>query len=311
MTTQLSRPPSSPTGTRAPRRRLRRGARALTVALAVGASATVAAAPPAQAAPALVFMLSSTIDGEKFDFYRTGPTNGYSQEYRVCSTAIDGPGLETCMDYRVEFDARSEEGVLTALDTGELHERRLMTGEQNHVYVRRAAQSAYTPPALPDGARQTEIINLHNADLGFQRFRRADGAEILRAWAPRSAGTVNGAPRVESIDLRTASPGDRANANTFMAQVREAQRQRTTTGNVMVASRWWVGLVGTGASLHAYRYGSHGVGGILMTLGAIAFFFAPRYDAPMAMHNAMRAADDAFAAVWGYDPVSDWADNAR
>lgn len=311
MTTPPPRPPSPAADTRAPRRRrLLRGVRALTVALAVGASATVVAAPPAQAA-ASVFMLSSTIDGKKFDFYRTGAANGYSQEYRVCSTAIDGPGLETCMDYRVEFDIRSEEGVLTALDSGKLHERRLMTGEQNHVYVRRAAQAAYTPPALPAGARQTEIVNMGNGDLGFQRFRRADGAQILRAWAPRSAGTVNGDPRVESIDLGSASAGDRANANTFMAQVREAQRQRTTLGNVTVASRWWVGLVGTGASLEAYRYGSHGVGGILMTLGAIAFFFAPRYDAPMAMHNAMRAADDAFAALWGYDPVVDWADNAR
>jgi hypothetical protein len=310
MTTQLSRPLPPPVDARA-RRRLLRGARALTVALAVGASATVAAAPPAQAAPASVFMLSSTIDGQKFDFYRTGATSGYRQDYRVCSTAIDGPGLETCMDYRVEFDTRSEEGVLTALDSGKLHERRLMTGEQNHVYVRRATQPAYTPPALPAGARQTEIVNMVNGDLGFQRFRRADGADVVRAWAPRSAGMVNGDPRVESIDLRTATAADRANVVTFMAQVREANRQRATTGNVTVASRWWVGLVGTGASLSAYRYGSNSVGGILMTLGSIAFFLAPRYDAPMAMNNAMRAAEDAFASVWGYDPVFDWDDNVR
>lgn len=299
--------------------RLLRTARTVGVALAVGASATVVAAVPAQAAaPAAApfpptLLLTKTIDGKSYRFselpVQIADVGRYHRDLEVCETSIDGPQESTCLNYRATFDTATEEATVTVLETGTVHGRRLMTGDHYTVRIRPEAAPVYRPGPLPAGATRMDETFLGNADLGFQRYRTSDGNVVVRMWAPRSAGTVDGQPRTGEVTMTTATTAVAASANTFMAQVREAYRQREAIGNVRTGARWWVGLLGIGAAAAGYEKGSSAVAGVVMSLGAVGFFVSPSRDAPTAMAGAIESATDAFTALYGYHPVFEWEDH--
>lgn len=302
--------------------RVLRTARTIGVALAVGASATVVAAVPAQAAvpaaPAAApfeptLLLTKTIDGKTYRFselpVQIADVGRYHRDLEVCETSIDGPQESTCLNYRATFDTATEAATVTVLETGTVHGRRLMTGDRYTVHIREENAPVYLPQPLPPGGSPMDHAYLGNADLGFQRYRAANGHVMVRMWAPRSAGMVNGQPRTGELDLTTATTAERDRATTFMAQVREAYRQREAIGNVRTGARWWVGLLSVGAAADAYGRGSSAVAGVVMALGAVGFFVSPSRDAPTAMAGAIESATDAFTALYGYHPVFEWEDH--
>jgi hypothetical protein len=302
--------------------RLLRAARTVGVALAVGASATVVSAVPAQAAvpaaPAAApfaprLLLTKTIDGKTYRFselpVQIADVGRYTRDLEVCETSIDGPQQSTCLNYRATFDTATEEASVTVLETGTVHGRRLMTGDHYTVRIRPEAVPVYRPGPLPDGATELGETYLGNTDLGFQRYRTAGGNVVVRMWAARSAGVVDGRPRTGELDLTRATTAERDRATAFMDQVREAHRQREAITNVRVGARWWVGLLGIGATAAGFGSGSSAVAGVVMSLGAVGFFVSPSRDAPTAMANAIESATDAFTALYGYTPVFEWDDH--